>query len=299
MSSKNQTRSREFFFKYMPADTACKVLTNRTLRWSSPVLFNDPFDVPRELAFGITHKEIAEALTERLRRLILNPPEDTSVLETKLRFIVETMKSGITATQRRQLLDGLTGTENIRGTAAGALDELREMWRGFVPDFRILCLTESPSHVAMWHHYADRYRGAVLQFRCIEQLDSAWFAARQVKYPVEKPSVYTADGWASLLTMPRELSVRQIIDISALTKSADWSYEKEWRVTTFKRDDDVGHFSDYPFHRSELAGIYLGPHIGAADRKQLIALSKQYSPLNIWSVEIGMDRELRFIPASE
>jgi hypothetical protein len=38
----------------MPASTAKIVLQNKTLRWSSPVEFNDPFDVPRELAFDVT-----------------------------------------------------------------------------------------------------------------------------------------------------------------------------------------------------------------------------------------------------
>ena len=41
---------REYFYKYMSASTAEVVLGNRTLRWSAPTEFNDPFDVPRELS---------------------------------------------------------------------------------------------------------------------------------------------------------------------------------------------------------------------------------------------------------
>jgi hypothetical protein len=33
----------------MSAATARIVLADRKLRWSSPILFNDPFDVPREM----------------------------------------------------------------------------------------------------------------------------------------------------------------------------------------------------------------------------------------------------------
>jgi hypothetical protein len=39
----------ERFFKYMSRQTAKIVLANRTLRWSTPALLNDPFDVQFDL----------------------------------------------------------------------------------------------------------------------------------------------------------------------------------------------------------------------------------------------------------
>jgi hypothetical protein len=36
------------FFKYVTANTARTILENGTLRWSSPAMFNDPFDIRRE-----------------------------------------------------------------------------------------------------------------------------------------------------------------------------------------------------------------------------------------------------------
>ena len=168
------------------------------------------------------------------------------------------------------------------------------MWRSFIPDFRILCFTESPDHVAMWYHYADKYQGAVLEFRCDDELDSAWLAARPVTYPVEKPTVYTADGWAKLLTMPQEVAIRTIVDVSTFTKAPDWSYEREWRITSFKRPTDTGPFTDYKFHPSELAAIYLGPMAPASHREALTTLAKKFPATSIWNVSIGMNRELHF-----
>ncbi len=68
MRSKNRTHDRQNFFKYMSSGTAKIVLSNRSLRWSSPVLFNDPFDVPREMSFGLTPVEIVQALLHRMCR---------------------------------------------------------------------------------------------------------------------------------------------------------------------------------------------------------------------------------------
>src|SRR5579863_4707262 len=98
--SPNRLHDRTSFFKYMPAQTARLVVENTTLRWGSPSPFNDPFDVPRELLFGITSAEIVEALGRRFASLIGHPPVDTSDLGPELRLIVDTVKHGIFQEQR-------------------------------------------------------------------------------------------------------------------------------------------------------------------------------------------------------
>jgi Protein of unknown function (DUF2971) len=90
----------------------------------------------------------------------------------------------------------------------------------------------------MWYHYADQYRGVVLEFRCDDALDSAWLAARPVTYPAAKPAVYTADGWAQLLMTQGGLAIQTLLDVATYTKAPDWSYEREWRITSFKRQTD-------------------------------------------------------------
>lgn len=294
MRSKNRIHDRRSFFKYMSSGTAMKVLANRTLRWSSPVLFNDPFDVPREMSFGLTPVDIVQALSCRMADLIENPPEDTSQLEPKVRLIVDTVKKGIRPEVRAELLEGLKETAVTHRPTSESMDALRAMWRTSIPDFRILCLTESPAHVAMWYHYADKYRGVVIEFRCDDELDSPWLVAKPVEYPNSKPAVYTAEGWAKLLTMPHELAIRTMLDVSTFTKSPDWSYEREWRITSFKRPTDTGPFTDYKFNEKELAAVYLGPTISAPDRESITALTARFPAAVVWNVEIGMSRELRF-----
>lgn len=243
----------------------------------------------------MTPVDIVEALSRRMADLIENPPDDTSQLEPKVRLIVDTVKRGIPPEVRAELIEGLKETADSLRPTSESIDALRAMWRTFIPDFRILCLTESPAHVAMWYHYADQYRGVVLEFRSDDELDSPWLLARPVAYPNGKPAVYTAEGWATLLTMPHEVALRAIIDVSTFTKSEDWSYEKEWRVTSFKRSTDTGPFTDYKFHERELAAVYLGPMISASDREALTAVAAMYPAAVVWDVAIGMSRELEFI----
>lgn len=278
----------------MSPGTAKAVLENSTLRWSSPILFNDPFDVPREMSFGINPEDILHALSLRMTELINSPPDDTSDLQPEIRLIIETVKKGIPENIKKDLIEGLKDVAKEHQPRSDSLDELRTMWRAFIPDFRILCLAESPMHAAMWSHYAEQYSGAVLEFLCVDELDSAWLAAKPVRYPESKPEIYTAEGWAKILTMPHRKAIKTIIDISTFTKSQDWSYENEWRVTSFKRPNDIGHYTDYKFHPDELSTVYLGPMISSADREILIKLAKNYPNVVVWDVSIGLDREFHF-----
>lgn len=281
----------------MSASTARIVLTNQTLRWSSPVLFNDPFDVPRELAFGVEPGDIVDALHERWALLIEQPPEDTSNLEPRLRWLVEAVKTAQEPTLKGNLIASLRDQSKNERPSSESLDVLRQQWRDWLPDHRILCLTESPGHAAMWYHYADQYRGVVLEFACIDELDSAWLMAKPVTYPKVKPGAYTATGWAELLCMPQENARRALLDSAIYTKSPDWSYEQEWRIATFKRPMNTGHFTDYKFHPNELVGVYFGPLIESEDRTSISALAATFPAVRQWNLSIGMSRDFTITPA--
>jgi len=146
----------------------------------------------------------------------------------------------------------------------------------------------------MWFHYADQYKGAVLEFNCNDDLDSAWLGAHPVTYPASKPEVFEADGWAKLMMMPRERAIKTIFHVSTYTKSPDWSYENEWRITSFKRPNDTGLFTDYKFNPRELSAIYLGPLISPVDKASLIAVAAGYPHVRIFEVVVGMSRAFLF-----
>lgn len=294
MRSEYRTHKREIFYKYMSATTASVVLANRTLRWSSPVLFNDPFDVPRELSFGYTPNDVFQAVARHLTDLIEQPPKDTSQLQPKLRLIADAMKKWRSPEIKADLLQGIQDLAKSYSPRKESLDELREMWRSLIPEFRILCLTESPDHVAMWYHYADKYSGVVLEFNCVDELDSPTLGAKPVDYPLGKPAIYTPEGWAKLLMFENRRAIETLIKLATFTKSRDWSYEREWRVTTWKRPADSGLYTDYSFDRRELGAVYLGPMISANDREAVTALAKNYANCVVWNVTIGMDREFHF-----
>ncbi len=298
MKSPNRKHDRSSFYKYIPASTAEIVLNNRTLRWTSPIEFNDPFDVPRELAVNISPAEIQKALVEMFVELIESPPEHTEGLDCRVRVILEAVKQGGTDELKAQLIAGLRAELETGPPPSQGLVELQNLWRACLPQFRILCLSENHDRASMWYHYADKYQGVVLEVLCNDELDSAWLAAEKVQYPVEKPHVYSATGWAKLLSMPQAEAIQTIMHTCSYTKSPDWSYENEWRISSFKRANEAGTISDYKLAPEEFGRLYIGPHIRDTDRAKLLIAANKYPNIKVFETSIGLDREFNFIEIS-
>ncbi|MBI5252611.1 MAG: DUF2971 domain-containing protein [Desulfomonile tiedjei] len=279
------------FFKYMPVETARIVLSNSTLRWSAPSCFKDPFDVVREIAHEVSNQDIQAAIVHRIVKLLENPPDDTSKLSSDLRKLIEAAGGRNPKESLVSLQAELLNEVALVAAKSTTLNDLRIMWRDVAKTMRILCLTTDPLNPFMWSHYADSQndKGVVLKFNC-DSLSSPWQEARAVTYTGESPDVCHADGWARLLSMPVSTALRRIFEISTLTKTLEWAGEKEWRVVTFKREDEAGDFSDIPFVASELSSIYLGDGIKPDDKDSIVEAAKAYPRIQIYEVKADLNR---------
>lgn len=65
-----RAHNREFFYKYASADTALRVIATRSFRWSSPVMFNDPFDHQAGFTLEIDDARFAELFTASIERAV-------------------------------------------------------------------------------------------------------------------------------------------------------------------------------------------------------------------------------------
>lgn len=282
------------FFKYTGVEGAICALTMGTLRWSSPLLFNDPFDVPRELSFGVTPHEIGAATRQRMIGMMKQPPNDLSELSPVLRTFLEQIKREVPDSKREAIVESIANDLPALNVTSDIMDGFREQWRTSLPEFRMLCLCEKPDNEVMWCHYAREYKGAVLEFECSEERDSPWLIARKVKYSDIKPDVYTAEGWARFLTLNAEVGVRAILDDATYNKSAKWSYEQEWRITSHMRKGETGLYSDYGFAARDLVSVYLGPRMDKSDQDAICRLVRHKPYIRVFDTELRNDRSIAF-----
>ncbi|EPK5792930.1 TPA: DUF2971 domain-containing protein [Pseudomonas aeruginosa] len=276
------------FYKYTSADATIAILTNSSFKWSSPLNFNDPFDVPRELLHNISTIGVAKAITEILYPLHIDE-------EVYLENIQPEIKEKIVKFR------DLFKTRSIREEKAKALFQhviqreedpsliwIKEYWSDMLKYLRILCLTESPRHVAMWYHYAEKYTGAVIEITPDKEDKGAWSIAKPIIYSDSTSEIDTDAGWATLALAPLEESLSRVNELCLYRKSTDWAYEKEWRIHSFVQEKTNALESYYNFDKQEISSIFLGPNIAPekADKIEKIVKS-QYKNCKIKKTIIG------------
>lgn len=78
-----RTHERDSFYKYMTVGTAKAVLTNTSLRYSSPLLFNDPFDHQIDFNFDFTEEGYVEKYLETLAHAVFGSEEINFAINTR------------------------------------------------------------------------------------------------------------------------------------------------------------------------------------------------------------------------
>lgn len=294
-----RTHDRQTFYKYMSASTAKIVLDSCSLRWSSPVIFNDPFDVPREVMKDVNEISLGRALTRKLRHVLLNPRHDLINVNPRIKPLLEIYKRLFPYGVPPELAEKFQEIEMAPPVSPGApsaIDDMKNMWREMLNDRRILCLSENATIPPMWNHYADGYQGVVIEFECIDDLDSAWLIAKPINYTNEMPLTYTAEGMAELLFLPDSQAIDYINNEITYIKTEDWAYEKEWRISTYSNSVKTGYYNDFGFHPLEIKSVILGPLFKEDDLESLTKLVQKYPFAHIRRSIFGEHRKIIISP---
>jgi hypothetical protein len=269
--SANRKHDRKYFYKYTTARAAKTILVNKTVRCSSPLLFNDPFDVQRKLALGCDERELGAAVAKEVSRLVETgaPPETTR--NPKLKLILQRALQ-LSPEYRRELAAGLLHTPWHDLHDLPSFQDLQRAWDSMIPRMRILSLTEINDNTAMWSHYADKYRGIVLKLECLDQYDGFLLLAEPVRYSDVIPTMGDLQYWTKSITGNVPFDYNALFKQLELTKTTNWSYEREWRVVSFEKDSN-DMYSDYKVHPRTFTAVYLGTDVSDQDRHDFLNLS--------------------------
>ena len=271
----------ERLFKYTTADTAAKILSNQSLRWSSPDAFNDPFDLKDYFHVDFSWSDLREDVLERLQEIIYSPQEPSFPDANELAEIIKGWRQsfrGLAPEYTRYFLrDALSGPF----AECERLAEVeRNHWLEEKEIVRILCFAERPDNLLMWSHYAEQHAGVVLEFETKLFEQSASSHAIKVTYSDVVPTPFTYQQFLDYL-----LGRKPFPDVTddytiavASSKSTHWSYEEEWRFLRYDDPPKSVRFSDFECPSDALVGTYFGSRIDPGKRDGLVSLLKGKYP---------------------
>src|SRR5690348_11774278 len=89
-----------------------------------------------------------------------------------------------------------TGMTNAQKNMPKNHEEIRAV----LSTLKLLCFSEVHDNILMWAHYAKDHTGVVIEFSVLEDLDSAWGAAKPVRYRKEMPYLVNEEKLVRLLS---------------------------------------------------------------------------------------------------
>ncbi|PIE48086.1 MAG: hypothetical protein CSA40_01750 [Flavobacteriales bacterium] len=224
------------FFKYTSIPTALIVLKNKSLRWSSPKLFNDieecQFTPFTKDEITKSHKEYISILEWYSKGLKLTYDEKkfSQMTNTLIQLLHAFKMKGGTKDDFLKII--LAQTENFE-----------EDYRNFIntaviKSARILCVTKDCTNKLMWAHYGDENKGCVIEFEKLFDKKPKSLKQGMIRYhenlkPKSKPLDYLLYG------STKEIHDKMIEDIF-FSKRTTWDYEKEYRLMFM---EDFGNMS--------------------------------------------------------
>lgn len=269
-----KTHTRETFCKYTTASTAKKVLQTKQVRWSSPLLFNDPFDCGHTFEYGFKLSDAKDFIVEESLKIIYSEEVVPGNVDHPLYLMLMELRKIRERLSREELITEFTlGFEEAASNAVRFLSGFSQQWQVFMREHRVLCLTESHDDILMWSHYADYHKGAVIQLKCIDELDNVVCAATKVVYSDYFPSICsTPEDFAKEYTGQKKTELSDLYRRFICTKSVHWAYEKEWRLVYPRKVSGAELFEMGNLWPQEIDAIYLGCRMQEADKAQILEL---------------------------
>lgn len=218
-----------------------EIFTDAKVYFASPSEFNDPFESKPKIVGLKSLKDRQEYAKNYIKREHANLPfKKRAALERK--FI-------------------------IRLAATGSV---KEDIHSLLEQYGILCLSREWDKILMWSHYSKSHTGFCIGLDFDEELDDDFNFASEVIYKDKFPEISP-----ELFKTNDESTLGELFEATLLTKSTQWSYEKEVRYIKLRREGGNG---VYEFKKQKIKEVILGARITTESRDKIINLIKNETP---------------------
>lgn len=280
---------------------AIRIIESETVRYSSPILFNDPFDVQAGLHFDFDVEKLPRVLFDRMASLV-NAEKRPDIREgdpfsEAILFMWDKKAThGFPEDDMWRLIQGPL-TELKRQIEKVKVDYQAFWWDDFLPRVRIFSVSEGRDNLLMWSHYAMSHTGVVLSIRALPEEDNALCVAKPALYRAAPPALFSEGEWIDYALGLRDFDLNALYHDYARVKSDVWSYEKEWRVWYPAEQKGECLHVDHRLRKSELDAVYFGCRVDASAKDTITDLLaanypetqkfQAYKPVEAYSLQFS------------
>ncbi|PCH58638.1 MAG: hypothetical protein COC19_08335, partial [SAR86 cluster bacterium] len=148
--------------KFADAATAKKILTDSRLRWKSPILFDDPFELSHETELSFDSNTLLVSCVKATLGLIFSrddPKGMSPLVKAVRRWRAEDRFDSEEEAQEilTELLNSMV-TQRVP-----KILEVLQDWKVYASNLRILCLSSDHENPDLWYKFANKHQGVAIR----------------------------------------------------------------------------------------------------------------------------------------
>jgi len=273
------TRSPDKLFKYCSAPTAAKILGNKTLRWSSPVVFGDPFELSHKTSINFDRDAILQSTIKLATAMIFaseRPRGDTPLINAIRRWRDEERFS---APEEAETVLGELLSKMV-DYRMDSLKKFHSQWVEYTRKIRVCCFSSRPDNTVSWDLFAAQHRGVCLRFQASNTAKTS--EPKPVQYKNSRPVLATLKQQidAILYNLP---TAEPHFDELYSVKSPARKLEQEWRCFRQTNNESAGKdtdhwFDDYAFPAEDMTAVCFGIQTSEKDKKKIEDIVNKHFP---------------------
>jgi hypothetical protein len=270
--------SRDYFYKYTNANTAKAILSSSSFRYSSPLIFNDPFDNQAGMQIEFNVEEFVDLFFDKFEELVLAEKEPTFEEFNKISEVIMLRRSEAKVNGFSKQNEKNQSGHFVKAIAENTVDTyhaLIKCWKNDLKRMRIFCVSEEYDNILMWSHYADFHKGVVIKLKVAdnkEDDDPLWLA-QPVKYVPKSLPLFTSAQVEDALGVIK-YNFNSLFEMFTYRKFDIWKYEKEWRLFTLEDNESALGYNDYNFKFNKIDTIIFGCNSTESDINEIVTIVK-------------------------
>ncbi|MGA3083359.1 MAG: DUF2971 domain-containing protein [Thermodesulfobacteriota bacterium] len=277
----------EGLYKYLNYEGAEKTLENCAVKFSSPIVLNDPFDISIGDILGLEIKEFMQSLPAEFFNFLLNDfdyrnltsklkdrKDQIIILNQLLKPLPDDYKKELFAEFIKNPIENRDDWDRLIKITQGIVTEIQKVFNSY----GIFCSSKTKDSTLMWSHYGNHHEGVVLKFQPDIKKDSFFLASKSINYSQARPVFYKSSKDLLQSYLTNEPPIDTMIEKIIFTKSLDWAYEMEYRIAIPDLIPNGKKYVTLNFNPKELSAIYFGSRMIDEKKNRLILLAKKLNP---------------------
>ena len=288
-------------YKYLDIKGAKITLQKKSLKFSRATAFNDPFDMQIHDCFGLDTARFLVGLQDSFIKALASSPVPPTCSNPLMQDIYHWLHGN---PQNTESIQKELSAETITEEEIKQSKDLDQEWlmtlRAYMDAEGVFCASMRNDSITMWSHYAEHHKGAVLCFSPSYEKDSMFLAGRAVTYSSKRPIFYeTPEEFHKVSLFGNKLDfLREKISAVIHTKSPEWEYEQEYRLSIPSAFPEGRDWHTRSFDVEELSEVYLGNRMPENDKLEIILLATAVNPhVKIFQTNLATRAyKLEFVP---